>query len=56
MNTHDIFRAREIADKIGIMRAGKLVSEISRREFETENLESIYLRAMSDSIETAAVA
>jgi len=56
MNTHDIFRAREIADKIGIMRAGKLVSEMSRREFETANLESIYLRAMGDSVETAAVA
>jgi ABC-2 type transport system ATP-binding protein len=46
MNTHDIFRARELADTVGIMRAGKLVTEMSKREFETANLESIYLRAM----------
>ena len=46
MNTHDIFRARELADMVGIMRAGKLVAEMSKREFETANLESIYMRAM----------
>lgn len=44
MSTHDIFRAKEIADRIGILVQGNLVRELSRREIETEDLEALYLR------------
>ncbi|MBD3287392.1 ATP-binding cassette domain-containing protein [candidate division KSB1 bacterium] len=43
MTTHDIFRARAIADKIGIMNDGKLLREITRSEIESINLEKIYI-------------
>ncbi|MCE5250477.1 ABC transporter ATP-binding protein [bacterium] len=43
MSTHDIFRAREIADHVGIMKKGRLVMVRSREEFKGEDLEKIYL-------------
>ena len=36
MSTHDIFRAKEIADRIGILVGGNLVRELTRQEIETE--------------------
>ncbi|MCU0639249.1 MAG: ABC transporter ATP-binding protein [Candidatus Krumholzibacteria bacterium] len=47
MSTHDIFRAREIADDIGIVKEGRLVMQRSREELEGEDLEKIYLDYMS---------
>ncbi len=44
MSTHDIFRAKEIADRIGILVQGSLVRELSRQEIESEDLEALYLR------------
>ncbi len=44
MSTHDIFRAKEIADQIGILVQGNLVRELTRQEIETEDLEALYLR------------
>ncbi len=45
MSTHDIFRAREIADKIGILVQGNLVRELTtRQEIEIQDLETLYLR------------
>lgn len=44
MSTHDIFRAKEIADRIGILAGGNLVRELTRQEIETEDLEALYLR------------
>ena len=44
MSTHDIFRAKEIADRIGILVGGNLVRELTRQEIETEDLEALYLR------------
>lgn len=44
MTTHDIFRARTIADYIGIMKDGKLLREIARTEIDTINLEDIYIQ------------
>ena len=44
MSTHDIFRAKEIADRIGILAGGNLVRELTRGEIETEDLEALYLR------------
>ena len=44
MSTHDIFRAKEIADRIGILVQGNLVRELTREEIEKENLEELYIR------------
>jgi ABC-2 type transport system ATP-binding protein len=44
MTTHDIFRAKTIADKIGIMANGHLLREISQEEVKDIDLEMIYLK------------
>ena len=46
MSTHDIFRAKDIADRVGIMKDGKMLMEKSREELLEENLEKIYLNYM----------
>ena len=43
MCTHDIFRAKELADEVGIMKQGLLVKKLSRKEFLEEDLEKVYL-------------
>ena len=54
MATHDIFRSREIATKVGIMKQGRLVARINPGEMSTETLESIYLDHMSEELEVGA--
>jgi ABC-2 type transport system ATP-binding protein len=49
MSTHDIFRAKEIADVVGIMKEGVLIMERSKEELEAENLEKLYLKYMEVS-------
>jgi ABC-2 type transport system ATP-binding protein len=46
MSTHDIFRAKLIADRVGIMRRGQLIEELDRKRLETEDLEKMYLDYM----------
>jgi ABC-2 type transport system ATP-binding protein len=46
MCTHDIFRAKELADKVGIMKQGCLVKQLTRKEFLEEDLEQLYLEYM----------
>lgn len=46
MSTHNIFKAKELADTIGIMKDGHLVMQLAKKEFEYENLETIYLDYM----------
>ncbi len=48
MSTHDIFRAKVVADRVGIMKAGKLVMERTREAFLKEDLEKIYLDYMQE--------
>ena len=43
MSTHDIFRSKEIADRVGIMNAGRLVMQKTREELDHEDLEKLYL-------------
>ena len=47
MSTHDIFRAKEIADTIGIMNRGRLVMQKSGKELAGENLEKLYMQYMA---------
>lgn len=48
--THDIFRATEIADRIGIMKEGRKVMERTRDELEQEDLQTLYLDYMRGGI------
>jgi ABC-2 type transport system ATP-binding protein len=50
MSTHDIFRAREMADKVGIMKDGLLVMTKTAKELEYEDLQKIYLDYMEGNI------
>ncbi len=54
MSTHDIFRAKQIADRVGIMKEGRKVMERTREELEYENLERIYLDYMRGGVSNAA--
>ena len=59
MSTHDIFRAKEIADRLGILVEGRLVLELTRDEIKHEDLEALYLRYVAGyqaSEDEAAVA
>lgn len=53
MATHDIFRAKEIGNRIGIMMRGKLVNMLDATELDAREIESIYLQHLH---EDAAVA
>lgn len=48
MATHDLFRAKESGTRVGIMRHGKLVAELSTDELGHADLERIYLENMRD--------
>jgi len=48
MTTHDIFRARQIADRVGIMSYGRLVGEMARPELEGVDLEEIYVKYVEE--------
>jgi ABC-2 type transport system ATP-binding protein len=46
MATHDIFRAKEVASRIGIMKEGKLVSVIDSDSISAIELEKFYLQTI----------
>lgn len=46
MATHDIFRAREVAHRIGIMNEGNLVSELEAHNISANELEQLYLKTV----------
>ena len=46
MATHDIFRAKEIAHRIGIMKEGNLVSVIDASGISANELEKLYLQTV----------
>jgi ABC-2 type transport system ATP-binding protein len=50
MTTHDIFRAKEIADRVGIMSSGNLVRVLEKEEVEKSDLEDLYLQYISQNI------
>ncbi|MEM9533037.1 MAG: ATP-binding cassette domain-containing protein [Pseudomonadota bacterium] len=53
MATHDIFRAKEVGSRIGIMKAGRLVDLLEASSLAATEIEQIYLAHMHD--EQAAV-
>jgi len=46
MATHDIFRAKEVANRIGIMKEGNLVSVIDAKDISANELEQLYLQTV----------
>lgn len=46
MATHDIFRAKEVAHRIGIMKEGNLVSVINAKDISANELEQLYLQTV----------
>ena len=51
---HDIFRAKGIADRVGIMVSGRLVQLLTREELEQQDLEALYVQYVSQPTEQAA--
>lgn len=43
MATHDLFNAKQVADRIGIMKHGRLVAEVVAADIEHPELEALYL-------------
>jgi ABC-2 type transport system ATP-binding protein len=52
MTSHDIFRAKMIADRVGIMKQGRLVAVREKQDFKHADLEEIYMTEM-EAAETA---
>jgi len=50
MCTHDIFRAKEISDKVGIMKEGRMAMQKTRNELINDDLERIYLDYMQEIV------
>ncbi|KAA3437008.1 ABC transporter ATP-binding protein [Rufibacter hautae] len=46
MATHDIFRAKEVGTRVGIMREGELVDLLGTTELNANELEKLYLNYM----------
>jgi len=46
MSSHDIFRVKNMADRVGIMRAGKLIEILDRKAMGAKDLETLYLEYM----------
>jgi len=46
MSTHDIFRSKDVANRVGIMKEGRKVMERTGEELKHENLEQLYLDYM----------
>lgn len=50
MCTHDIFRAKELADRVGIMKEGRMVLLLNQNEFISKDLDRIYLDYMQEEL------
>lgn len=54
MATHDLFRARETGDRVGIMRQGKLIEERRTAELSAQELEASYLKCIQPEASKAS--
>jgi len=50
MSTHDIFRAKTVADKIGIMKEGKIALVKTKDELIKEDLNKLYIEYMQEKV------
>jgi ABC-2 type transport system ATP-binding protein len=51
MATHDLFRAKEIGDRLGIMRDGELLETLITEDVSLAEIETIYLSHMQHNQE-----
>ena len=56
MATHDVFRAKEVGTKIGIMKGGRLVDQLEADKLDAREIEQIYLSHMHDGADAANAA
>jgi ABC-2 type transport system ATP-binding protein len=56
MATHDLFRARELGGRLGIMRAGRLLANVAAADVSHAQLDRIYLDCMHDGGASAGAA
>ena len=54
LDPNDIFRAKQVADRIGIMVSGNLVKIFTRDELKQADLEAVYMEFVSQPAEQAA--
>jgi len=47
MSTHDVFRAKEVADQVAIMDDGRMVMQKDASELEGQSLEQLYMQYMA---------
>jgi ABC-2 type transport system ATP-binding protein len=50
MATHDLFRARDVARRVGILRGGRLVRELATGTVSHGELERVYLEHVDETI------
>ncbi|MFK7844805.1 MAG: ABC transporter ATP-binding protein [Rhodothermales bacterium] len=50
MATHDLFRAKDVGSRVGIMHNGRIVRELSGDELQHADLEAIYLEHMRGAV------
>jgi ABC-2 type transport system ATP-binding protein len=48
MCTHDIFRANELADRVGIMKEGRMILNLDRKDFLKEDIEKLYMKYINN--------
>ncbi|MEO1135449.1 MAG: ABC transporter ATP-binding protein, partial [Pseudomonadota bacterium] len=56
MATHDVFRAKEIGTRIGIMKSGRLIDTLDASALDAREIEKIYLAHMHDDAAAAGAA
>ena len=54
MATHDVFRAKEVGTRIGIMKGGRLVDQLAADKLDAREIEQVYLSHMHDGAAHAA--
>ncbi|MFB0564176.1 MAG: ABC transporter ATP-binding protein [Candidatus Aminicenantaceae bacterium] len=52
MSSHDIFRAKYIADRVGFMMKGKMVMMQTKKELEGQDLNKLYVEYMQEHSDT----
>lgn len=53
MATHDVFRAKEVGTRIGIMKGGRLVDQLEADTLDAHEIEQVYLSHMHDGADAA---
>lgn len=56
MATHDLFRAKEVASRIGIMKSGRLLENLAAADVSHGQLERIYLDHMHGAVTSTSLA